>query len=134
MHLLAVQEPPVRVERQHEQRAKHLARLMCPVCRGHEIEDGATADSIFELVDRDGNGVIQPAELMLHLLISGQEVETVSELFQVLDTDHDGVISRDEWHVGFDRFLRLAQKPEADAPAEKAPPVEGSTAEAAAAE
>lgn len=93
----------------HEERAKHLSRLMCPVCRGFEIEDGASADSIFAIVDRDGNGVIESSELLHHLLVAGQEVESIAELFRVLDTDADGVISREEWNAGFDRFLHLAQ-------------------------
>ena len=95
----------------HEQRAKHLCRLMCPVCRGFEIEAGASAPSIFAMIDRDGNGVIDSSELLMHLLVAGQEPDTIAELFEGLDTDADGVISKDEFSVGFERFLGVASTP-----------------------
>ena len=57
----------------HDERSKHLARLMCPICRGFEVEEGASADRIFEMIDRDGNGVIESSELLLHLLVAGQD-------------------------------------------------------------
>ena len=97
----------------HAGRSKHLARLMCPICRGHELEDDASADSLFKIVDRDGNGVIESGELLLHLLVAGQEADSISELFQSLDTDADGVISRDEWSAGFEQYKSLASTPRA---------------------
>ena len=92
----------------HDERAKHLSRLMCPVCRGFEIEAGASAESIFAIIDRDGNGVIDSSELLMHLLVAGQEPDTIAELFTGLDANADGVISKEEFAAGFDRFLGIA--------------------------
>ena len=41
----------------------------------------------------------------MHLLGIGQEHESVSELFAVLDTDGDGTISREEFIAGFDKLV-----------------------------
>ena len=103
----------------HGQRSRHLARLMCPVCRGFEHEDGASAASVFSMIDRDGNGVIDTSELLMHLLVSGQEPETITELFAGLDTDSDGVISKEEFDAGFQRFMGVAASPAA----KKLPPL-----------
>ena len=87
-------------------------RKTCESCRGARgwcgAQAGATADHIFDLVDADRSGTIESAELLLHLLVAGQEVDAISELFRVLDTDQDGVISREEWRSGFARYLGLA--------------------------
>ena len=89
-------------------RSKHLARLMCPICRGFEVESDAKADDLFKIVDRDGNGVIESNELLVHLLVAGQEADSISELFGQMDADADGVISKEEWRAGFKGFLKLA--------------------------
>ena len=111
-------------------RAGKLARLMCPVCRGFELEAEATADSIFAIIDTNKSGTIESSELLLHLLVAGQEPETIAELFLGLDTDQDGVISKDEWRAGYARFLNLAHG--GDKAQDKGSEVKTSTAQAVA--
>lgn len=122
----------------HDGRSKHLCRLMCPICRGFEVEESASSDAIFDRIDRDGNGVIESSELLLHLLVAGQDAESISELFAALDADADGVISREEWSAGFERFLGVASSPPKRAPpavdyAEPAPAEDAPSGEATAA-
>ena len=93
-------------------RAAKLARLMCPVCRGFELEPGASADDTFAIIDTSHSGCIEPKDLLLHLLVAGQEPDAVAELFRDLDLDEDGVVSQEEWRAGYMRFLNLAH-PEA---------------------
>ena len=85
------------------------------------------ANAIFDDIDTDKSGEIEPIELMLHLLGVGQEHESVSALFKVLDTDGNGSISREEFVAGFDQlqtFDKLAAlrqlTPEQEAAAAKA--------------
>ena len=75
------------------------------------------ANAIFDQIDADKSGEIDSKELMMALLGLGQEHETVSDLFRVLDTDGNGSISREEFIAGFD----LYQKEEARLAAEAAP-------------
>lgn len=96
--------------RGNSERAFKLARLMCPICRGFEVETSASADSVFELIDLNKSGTIESGELLLHLLVAGQEPETISELFAEMDTNQDGVISIDEWRAGFTQFMQLAHR------------------------
>ena len=72
------------------------------------------ANAIFDQIDADKSGEIDSKELMMALLGAGQEHETVSDLFRVLDTDGNGSISREEFIAGFD----LYQKEEARLAAE----------------
>ena len=67
------------------------------------------ASSIFDNIDADKSGEIDPDELMMHLLGLGQEPETVSALFAALDTNGDGSISREEFVTGFDK-LRISDE------------------------
>ena len=63
-----------------------------------------TAHAIFDQIDTDKSGTIEPMELMCYLLGQGQEHESVSQLFAVMDQNSDGVISRDEFLAGFDKL------------------------------
>ena len=72
------------------------------------------ANAIFDQIDADRSGEIDSKEFMMALLGLGQEHETVSDLFRVLDTDGNGSISREEFLAGFD----LYQKEEARLAAE----------------
>ena len=65
----------------------------------------ADANAVFDLVDADKSGEIDPTELMLYLLGQGHEHESVSRLFAVLDTDGNGSISRQEFIAGFDKLI-----------------------------
>ena len=64
------------------------------------------ANAIFDQIDADKSGEIDPKELMMALLGAGQEHETVSDLFRVLDTDGNGSISREEFIAGFDLYQK----------------------------
>ena len=48
------------------------------------------ANAIFDQIDADKSGEIDSKEFMMALLGLGQEHETVSDLFRVLDTDGNG--------------------------------------------
>ncbi len=96
------------VDGRHGMSANKLCRLLCPYCRGFERVEGAHADAIFAIVDTNQSGTIEPAELLVHLLVAGQEPETIADLFLHLDRDGDGVISPDEWRAGYERFVALS--------------------------
>ena len=96
------------------------------------------ANAIFDQIDADKSGEIDPKELMMALLGAGQEHETVSDLFRVLDTDGNGSISREEFIAGFDlyqKYDKLAElrrlTPEQEAAAAKAAQRIGEVAAAA---
>ena len=55
------------------------------------------ANAIFDQIDAEKSGQIDSKELIMALLGLGQEHETVSDLFRVLDTDGNGSISREEF-------------------------------------
>ena len=61
-------------------------------------------NAIFDQIDADKSGEIDPTELMMHLLGVGQEHESVSALFKVLDKDGNGLISREEFIAGFSKL------------------------------
>ena len=65
------------------------------------------ANAMFDSIDTDKSGTIEPAELIMHFLSLGQEHDTVSRMFTVLDTNKDGSISREEFVDGFDKLQAL---------------------------
>ena len=67
---------------------------------GLETHLNMPVDQIFDEIDKDENGTINHSELLQYLLGKGQEPETVSELFAILDTNDDGQISREELATG----------------------------------
>ena len=96
------------------------------------------ANAIFDQIDADKSGEIDSKELMMALLGSGQEHETVSDLFRVLDTDGNGSISREEFIAGFDLYQKYDKlavlrrlTPEQEAAAAKAAQRIGEVAAAA---
>ena len=61
---------------------------------------------LFKSIDRDHNGQLDKAELKLAFVKAGLSVPTVKldRFFSEVDTNHDGVISFDEWrHEEADR-------------------------------
>ena len=69
------------------------------------------ANSIFDDIDTDKSGEIDSLELMKHCLSLGQEPDTVSDLLKQLDTNKDGVISRQEFVDGFERYQAFCRPP-----------------------
>ena len=62
------------------------------------------ANSIFDAIDTDKSGEIDSGELMEHCLRLGQEQDTVVDLLKQLDTNKDGLISREEFVCGFKKY------------------------------
>ena len=75
----------------------------------------ARADELFDVIDADGNGSIEKAELLSYLLggVSSSGGDSArregnaafDELFSLLDLDGDGVITRDELRAGFTELI-----------------------------
>jgi len=71
----------------------------------------ADADAIFAIIDIDGDGTISEAELVAHLTGAGYTEVAVSKIFEKLDTNQDGVLSRDELRAGFVQYSPLRSAP-----------------------
>ena len=69
----------------------------------------ARANDIFDQIDTDKSGGIDKAEVTNHLLALGQEQETVMEMFALLDADNDGLISREEFVNGFQKYQEFCK-------------------------
>lgn len=67
---------------------------------------------LFDILDRDGDGVIGWHEYSLFLTAYAVKEELHETIFQKLDLDKDGAISRDEWITLADQFYA----DDADAP------------------
>ena len=92
-----------------------LCRLLCPYCRGFEMEADPKPDSLFRTIDTNSSGTIEPAELLIHSVVAGQTPESVADLFLALDVNGDGLLSPEEWEAGFEDFLALSQQGAAQA-------------------
>ena len=82
------------------------------------------ANNIFDQIDTDKSGGIDKGEITIHLLSLGQEQETVMEMFALLDADNDGLVSREEFVNGFQKyqeFCKLSTKRMAQGAAPAAP-------------
>ena len=64
-------------------------------------------NSIFDAIDTNKSGDIDPSELILHLLALGQDHESISALFKAMDTDGNGSISRAEFVAGFEKMEEM---------------------------
>ena len=64
-------------------------------------------DATFGAIDADDSGSIEDFELLLHLVSTGQDEETIGELFRKIDANQDGHISHDEWALGFGKYVRV---------------------------
>ena len=83
------------------------------------------ANNIFDQIDTDRSGGIDKGEITIHLLGLGQEQETVMEMFALLDADNDGLISREEFVNGFQKyqeFCKLSTNNRSGKASAKAPP------------
>ena len=83
------------------------------------------ANNIFDQIDTDQSGGLDKGEITIHLLALGQEQETVMEMFALLDADNDGLISREEFVNGFQKyqeFCKLSTNNRSGKASAKAPP------------
>ena len=67
------------------------------------------ANNIFDQTDTDQSGGLDKGEITIHLLALGQEQETVMEMFALLDADNDGLISREEFVNGFQKYQEFCK-------------------------
>ena len=63
----------------------------------NSLTQQVSADMIFRLLDKDKNGTIDLEELMLHLSQSGYTKNQIRTLFDKMDIDQNGYISKDEF-------------------------------------
>jgi len=71
----------------------------------------ADADVIFSIIDKDGNGFIEKAELTSHLKTSGYTEQVISTIFGKMDVNNDGKISKQEFQGGMVLFSQLQSAP-----------------------
>ena len=69
----------------------------------------ATSDELFDEIDTDKNGTIEDHELLLHCVDKGMPEGAIAQLFQKLDVESDGHISREEWTEGFSLYEFASQ-------------------------
>lgn len=76
---------------------------------GNEISLLDEVDSIFDCLDKNGDGEITPDELRGHLVDEmGYTTDYTRYLFESIDTDSDGTISREELGFAFYNFEALS--------------------------
>ena len=64
-----------------------------------------SAGWFFEKADADNNDLVDLAELTAVFLEAGLEDVDVSKVFKECDTLGDGVIHRNEWMLGFHKYM-----------------------------
>lgn len=75
------------------------SRIVCEVAAtptANLAEIHADADAVFNVIDVDGDGTVTLTEITDHLEKSGYKPDAVAKIFEKLDTDKSGCISRDE--------------------------------------
>lgn len=60
------------------------------------------ADTIFKEADTNKNGTLEGEELVEYLMAKGETPSNVQLLLSKLDTDKDGIVSLQEWRVGWE--------------------------------
>ena len=71
------------------------------------MSNKAEAAAVFAVMDRNGDGSLDPVELSCRLSDFGVPDEHIERLFYLLDTDNDGVISLEEFVGGYDAYLSI---------------------------
>jgi Ca2+-binding EF-hand superfamily protein len=71
------------------------------VAYGKKKPTGKMTKTVFSLFDKDGNGTIDPMELVVGvaLLCGGSEEEKMRAIFNAFDENDDGYISPEEMHT-----------------------------------
>lgn len=69
------------------------------------------ADTLFNVVDRNGDGAISKEELGAHLLLARYTEESIESLFDLIDVDRDGEVTRSELREAFVRYPTLRDAP-----------------------
>jgi len=69
------------------------------------------ADALFNVLDRNGDGVISQEELACHLLLARYDEEAVLKIFGLVDVNSDGQLSRVELREAFIRYPSLLDAP-----------------------
>jgi Ca2+-binding EF-hand superfamily protein len=69
------------------------------------------ADTIFSVIDIDGDGTITLEELSNHMTKSGYANNVVEKIFSKFDINKDGGVSRDEFRAGLLQFSPLRSAP-----------------------
>ena len=80
----------------------------------------ATAATLIKVADRDGRGVLDPAEYRQLAAVYGTSAEEAARAFGRLDLDHNGVLDTAELSLGISQFFapegpgsRRARRPSA---------------------
>jgi len=69
------------------------------------------ADAVFTVIDVDGNGSIDLSELTDHLVGCGYKADAVQKIFEKLDTDGSGELSKEELRAGMVQYTPLRKAP-----------------------
>lgn len=70
----------------------------------------ADADALFRNIDEDGDGSVTPHELKQYLtMVSSYSDKAIENIFDMLDVDKDGTISREEVRDAFIKYSALRQ-------------------------
>ena len=72
------------------------------------MKASAKAEELFDVIDTDKSGTIDADELLKHFLKIGVDADEISHAFAAIDTNSDGMITRDEWRAGYARYLGSA--------------------------
>jgi len=101
---------PVAAERVWSVPSRIAAPPVCTVQDEMTIVD-QDGDAVFSCIDKDGNGEITQEELTEHLTSSGYTPEAVGKIFEKLDTDKSGTLSREELKAGLRNYTPLRKAP-----------------------